>query len=246
MKVQLFSDVHFEFHADRGRAFVDALDPTDVDVLVVAGDLASSECLVRGLDLLCKRYPQVVFVTGNHSFYGSSPSAVRQLWLDAGRKHKNLHWLDDDAVTIDGVRFVGGTLWFAESEDSKRLQRHMNDFRAIGGGFDRWVYRKNLETRKYFADSLREGDVLVCHHLPSFKSVAPQYVGDPLNVFFVCDIEPLIAERKPQLVLHGHTHGSCDYKIGETRVVCNPYGYQGYEINKSFVEKLVIDVEAKK
>jgi hypothetical protein len=38
-------------------------------------------------------------------------------------------------------------------------------------------------------------------------------------------------ESHPQIKLwtHGHTHETFDYVVGETRVVCNPRGYIGYE-----------------
>jgi hypothetical protein len=37
----------------------------------------------------------------------------------------------------------------------------------------------------------------------------------------------------PQIKLwtHGHTHHEFEYVIGETKVVCNPRGYIGYEAN---------------
>jgi Icc-related predicted phosphoesterase len=44
---------------------------------------------------------------------------------------------------------------------------------------------------------------------------------------------------RPALWLHGHTHGSCDYKLGDTRVVCNPMGYPG-EVSE--YTKLTIDL----
>ena len=40
MKIQLLSDLHIEFHQDRGAAWIDTLDSTDVDVLILAGDIA--------------------------------------------------------------------------------------------------------------------------------------------------------------------------------------------------------------
>ena len=39
MKIQLASDIHCEFHDDKGRKFATDLAGEDVDVLVVAGDL---------------------------------------------------------------------------------------------------------------------------------------------------------------------------------------------------------------
>ncbi len=40
---------------------------------------------------------------------------------------------------------------------------------------------------------------------------------------------------------HGHIHSSSDYKIGNTRVVCNPKGYS-VELNKNFKPNLVLEV----
>jgi Icc-related predicted phosphoesterase len=34
-----------------------------------------------------------------------------------------------------------------------------------------------------------------------------------------------IAQVQPKLWVHGHTHIPCDWKAGETRVLCNPFGY---------------------
>jgi Icc-related predicted phosphoesterase len=64
----------------------------------------------------------------------------------------------------------------------------------------------------------------------------------------VCDIERILREKKPKLVLHGHTHSSCDYTIDHddgtaTRVVCNPFGYPHEPPNTNFNPSLVIDVD---
>jgi hypothetical protein len=65
-------------------------------------------------------------------------------------------------------------------------------------------------------------------------------VGNPLNPFFVCDLERLIRERRPKLWIHGHTPSSLNYRIGATNVVCNPFGYAGMEQNSAFDDKLVV------
>ena len=43
------------------------------------------------------------------------------------------------------------------------------------------------------------------------------------------------------LVLHGHLHRQSDYRLGDTRVVCNPRGYPNQR-NPSFVPDLVIEI----
>ena len=50
----------------------------------------------------------------------------------------------------------------------------------------------------------------------------------------------MIEEQRPALWVHGHTHDSCDYQVGVTRVVCNPRGYE--DENKRFDPELVVTV----
>ena len=73
--------------------------------------------------------------------------------------------------------------------------------------------------------------VVVGHHAPSEQSVAEMYKHDTLmNGNFFSNLEQFILDR-PQIELwtHGHMHNPSDYKIGTTRVVCNPRGYIGHE-----------------
>jgi hypothetical protein len=102
----------------------------------------------------------------------------------------------------------------------------MNDFTAILG-FTEWVYDVNQRAQRFLRAIVQPGDIVLTHHLPAQKSVAPQFRGSPLNSFFLCAQEPLMLVGKPAIWCHGHTHASADYRLGETRVVCNPFGYPG-------------------
>jgi Icc-related predicted phosphoesterase len=73
--------------------------------------------------------------------------------------------------------------------------------------------------------------VVVGHHAPSKKSTHPRYKHDTLmNGGYSSNLDFFI-EDHPQIKAwtHGHTHELFDYKVGQTRVVCNPRGYIGYE-----------------
>lgn len=105
-----------------------------------------------------------------------------------------------------------------------------------------WVYEANRRLRALLSEELAEGDVVVTHHLPSRRSIAPRYRHSPLNCFFLCDQEELIVERRPALWLHGHTHSSVDRQIGSTRIACNPFGYAvAGGLNSGFIDRLVIE-----
>jgi Icc-related predicted phosphoesterase len=84
--------------------------------------------------------------------------------------------------------------------------------------------------------------VVVGHHTPSHASCHPKYKDDrEMNGGYHSDLSEFILDR-PQIKLwtHGHTHELFDYMIGETRVVCNPRGYHGYEeIADNFKLKVV-------
>lgn len=245
MKVQYLSDVHFEFHADDGLSFVYSLDPTGVDVLVIAGDLAIGGGVGPALDLLCAHYAsaRVLYVHGNHEFYGSNRDRVIAETRAAVRRNANLIWLDNDVVALEGRRFLGTPLWFREAEDAKYLERGMNDFVQIEGFAD-WVYRENALALDFLERELGVDDIVVTHHLPASACVAPRWKGHPLNPFFLCDVEPLVRARRPATWIHGHTHDSIDVRIGETRVVANPFGYARYELNRLFEDQAVLDLGA--
>jgi len=67
--------------------------------------------------------------------------------------------------------------------------------------------------------------------LPTRHSISKRWQGNPLNRYFVTDLTALILQKQPKLWIHGHTHDSKDYKLGVTRIVCNPYGYYPNELN---------------
>ena len=64
------------------------------------------------------RWRDVVFVPGNHEYYGASPREVAKVRRKLEKHLPNLHWLDRDAAAIGATRFVGATLWFQEHDDN--------------------------------------------------------------------------------------------------------------------------------
>jgi Icc-related predicted phosphoesterase len=244
MRLLIVSDLHFEFHRDRGKSCLASL--RDADVLVCAGDLSDAQNLWDSLLLLLSKYKHVVFVFGNHEFYGSNIPAVRekvkklQDRLPKLSGLGSLHVLDNSACEIERRRFIGSTLWFTKSPLTHLNESRINDFYQIGNPHR--IYDENERALTFLKEEVTSSDIVVTHHLPSHRSVHPRYVGSPLNPFFVCDIEELIAERQPKIWIHGHTHSSCDYVIGTTQVLCNPLGYVGHDINPAFLDGLILDV----
>jgi len=239
MRLAIMSDLHYEFHRDGGRAFTASLDPTGIDALIVAGDLGTENVLAMALTMLCKRYPWVFYVPGNHEFYNTHRERVTRAVDKALRRSPNLSVLNRDIVEFEGQRFLGATLWFRKDDHAPKDD--MTDFKVIRN-FEGWVYEENAKSIEFFRRELRPGDIAISHHLPSPRSIAPAYSDHPLNPFFVCDIEDVIVSKQPVLWVHGHTHESLDYQIGPTRVVCNPFGYAAVEENTRFNQTFSVEV----
>ena len=244
MRVLLVSDLHFEFQQDGGRGLTALLDPADV--LICAGDLSNSQGVIAALRVLCEKYAHVVYVAGNHEFYDGAIPMVRRQISELATELPQLHYLHNSTCEIDGVEFVGTTLWYQErvveqSYPSGRLMRGWSDFSYIRNGRAD-IFRENEEAMAFLEAAVKPSSIVITHMLPSVKCVHPKYAGVNSNCFFVCNVEPIIQRVQPRLWCHGHTHESIDVKIGETRVLCNPFGYARVETNRAFRSDCLIEV----
>lgn len=225
MKIHVLSDLHTEFGL---RSVLDALRPVTSDILVLAGDIA-----VRGehgrehdrsLNAILDRVGPsgFMYIPGNHEYYstGCASTASRQEYRNGG-----------------GFLMKGCTLWYPDSVHARDRdnQNRMADFRHMDYDWCISEHEKDMS----FLTSGPTPDVIVTHHLPSRKSTPTRYAGNALDCYFVT---PGIADLlQPRVWIHGHTHDSFDYKLGNTRVVCNPRGYPG-ELNPDWDPCKVIDV----
>ncbi len=244
--LKIMSDLHFEYHSDQGLAWIDALDPSGVDVLVLAGDIAEVHqgALKQALISFCERYPEVIFVPGNHEYYHSSISEV-ELALQELKLIPNLHILTRRSVVIKGQRFIGATLWFTQRDDSAQAmwQLRLNDFHKIKGGFEEWVYKEAIKDAQYLTQEIRAGDVVVTHHIPSARGVAPRWQEsiEGFGRFFVHSLpEELVT--KSRLWCHGHGHDSVQTDLPNHTLIANPFGYLNHEENHQFNPKLLFEI----
>jgi len=127
MRIHPMSDTHFERLSDHGKNFIDSLDPTGVDVLALAGDIGCKvNKLVDGLEpslrMLCAKYPEVVYVTGNHEFYFHGRASLAKALRKVAKDCPNFHPLDNGVWEHKGVRFLGTTLWFPDDPNAAALR----------------------------------------------------------------------------------------------------------------------------
>lgn len=207
------------------------------------------------------QFPHVVYVAGNHEFYHGKWHRTLEVLANECAQFPNIYFLEAGSKKIDDVTFIGGTLW-TDMNKGDPLTLHavrdmMNDFRIIRHDYDGYRLIKPHDTvvrHKRMLDYIKtvvsekpdEKFVVVGHHSPSFQSVHEGYKGETLmNGAYHSDLSEFILDR-PQIKLwtHGHTHHPFDYMIGETRVVCNPRGYEsdGYSEDSGWNPNILLEI----
>jgi Icc-related predicted phosphoesterase len=263
MKLFVASDLHGEVWPHG----YDVPEGLDFDVAVFAGDIHHAYRAVNWLtNQRALWHKPVLFVAGNHEYYGSVLQDAAAMMRDASRG-TNVSFLDADEVpVIDGVRFLGCTLWtdyrFEAESQAHGLNggRFMNDHKFIrtSGGAEfpapftpAEAYKRHLTERRWLTDRLAEEHdgptVCISHHAPHPGSLHERYEDEgAINASFISDLSDVIAEYQPDLWIHGHVHDNHDYVVGETtRIVCNAHGYSrggGVSENARFIRDLVVEI----
>lgn len=246
MKIHPISDLHREFHE---------YTPADIypDVAVLAGDIGVGSAGVHWADETFQDC-NVIYVPGNHEFYHYCLEDMSEALARAARStHGHVHVLQNDEVRIAGTWFIGATLWTDFELKGAGMKYHatlacqdaMNDFnliktrrgrpgrkrRKFATGDAISEHKKSLA---FIKERLRvhaehgERCVVVTHHAPSTGSIAPRYAGEWLTCAYASNLDDyLLTISKPVLWVHGHTHETFDYTVGNTRVVCNARGFPG-------------------
>lgn len=256
MRLWIVSDLHTEF-----KQFALPEPLPDADVCVVAGDFGVGGPALA-LDWLHRNIAptmNVIFVAGNHDYYRAAYVEALREARDAAAARPRVHFLENNAVTIDGVTFTGCTLW--TDFDLKGHQEvamfeartGMNDYNRIKYSkrpFARFTpertVRTHLDSRRYLEEVLSRSagskTVVVTHHAPSLLSIPAHLASDRLSPAYASNLDYLMVKFSPALWIHGHIHEAADYMIGDTRVLSNPVGYPGERANIPEVSRLVINV----
>ena len=253
MKIQIVSDIHL------GLAPC-ALPNVGADLLILAGDIHRP---VEALRWARELPIPIIYVPGNHEYYGSSLPATDRLLRELVQD-SNVTLLDCAEKRIDDVRVLGATLWsdFLLYGDGPEREKAMDEAKRFSRDFSRiTVDEEGLETlspehcatlfmqhanwlEARLAEPFAGETVVVTHFAPSAGSIAPRFVGSLLNACFVSNLDALVERSGAALWVHGHTHNSCDYHIKRTRVLANPRGYvkDGKAENSEFDPGLTVEV----
>jgi len=267
MKLQLLSDLHLESHLNfRAEPLPGA------DMLILAGDIGSYQQGSRLTDLdfgLGRFSPRngwpvpVIYVPGNHEYDNVDFDETHQR-LRALCDELEIVWLERETRVIEGVRFVGTTLWadfdaLVEPTDSlaEALKKRGKAMRAADFYLEKAATMRNgelflaaqlreqaLACQEWLTQALAEPfdgtTVVVTHFAPSLESGDPRYGLTPGTAGFCNALDALLPHA--QLWLHGHLHCPSDYMKNGCRVVANPLGYARNGEQEGYRPELLIEV----
>jgi len=251
VRLHVLSDLHLE-HAPFTPP------PVDADVVILAGDVAPGTAGIEWMRRTFDGRP-ILHVAGNHEFYGHDLPGLTDRMREAA-VGSQIHVLENDAVVIDGVRFLGCSLWsdFDHAGPENRAntmricERLVNDYRQItateAGRPLRAQDTRDLHvaSRAWLATHLaahHDGPtVVITHHAPLVRSEpAPNAVLEAIGGAFASDLSALMDGDAVDLWVFGHIHRSVDVEVNGTRVLSNQRGYP-HEPVDGFDPALVVEV----
>jgi Icc-related predicted phosphoesterase len=253
MKLQILSDLHLEMIKP---AYSWHIPETLAEVVILAGDIGVG---LRGVEWAMSEMERLrktaVYVPGNHEYYGERLTIIERMRPAARRSR--VHVLDMEELVVEDMRFLGATLWTdylafgraTRPEAMDKAARVLNDYRLINrphGFMPGDALKSHERTRAWLetklADRWNGGTVVITHHAPSLLGTDAKFREDHLAAAFASDLEELIGRYTPSLWVHGHTHHSVRYMVGNTRIVANQMGYPHEPATGQFDPSLGVDV----
>jgi Icc-related predicted phosphoesterase len=215
-----------------------------------------------------EEFNRVYYIMGNHEHYRGVYDHTAEV-LREYLEGTNVTLLDKEFVDLDdGWQLFGGTFWtdynnddyFAKHNAQNRMCDHtvikklrnvprqtpvVGNFKPDDALVEFKTTIKTLEEGLYDYKRIDRKTIVMSHHAPSSKSVHPQFADDVLmNHAYYSDLSGLILDH-PEIKywFHGHMHDNHDYMVGDDcRVVCNPRGYSGYELNHGFDSEFNVEI----
>lgn len=262
MKILIYSDLHLEF---------DSFTPKKewlekADLVVQVGDLQYAP---NNIKILKSWNVPILFIPGNHDFWNpiyESKSmygfgfakiklryerhvkmAIQQMKEAAdGSKVKVLY---NDSVEIDGVKFIGTTLWYNAKALTEGEVLNINDYKRIFRAEDKlidteFVQEEHNAAVKYIDTELGtpfDGKRVLLTHHPAWITPKIAEMGFCSKVYGT-NLNDLWKDRA-DIMVHGHTHEHIDTKIGNTRIICNCRGYpHQHQLRSKFNKQLIVEI----
>ena len=235
--MNVISDVHFDYRENiYSNEIIAALFEKDTSqrILIIAGDLGSP-LQENYFDFLAKcsaKWKHVLLVAGNHEYYnefGLSMEKIESIIRSGTEKMPNVIFLQKSSVIIDGIRYLGCTLWSQiDLEKAEILERTVRDFSRIYVKRMRMTAEKmlrlHLDHLSWLEEELKNQEhktVVITHHPPLRELIHEKYkIYEDLASAFSSDLSRLQHDNISEWV-SGHTHTRTEFVLGATKYTTN-------------------------
>lgn len=242
----------------------------EVDLVVQVGDLHHAPNNVK---ILKTWNAPVLFVPGNHDFWNTDVrmisgapyawgngeasyfvkcdrtwgQASKEMQSEAAMSDSAVCVLDNNTIILNGVRFIGSTLWYKALDLTGWEVALINDYRRIFNE-DRqlitpaWVHERHEESVAYINSELNkpfDGKTVLLTHHPAW--IAPGLDDKQCPKAYGTDLESLWSGRV-DLMVHGHFHTPVDTVVNGTRIICNPRGYPSEDTRRTFKKNFIVEI----
>jgi Icc-related predicted phosphoesterase len=221
-----------------------------------------SNYITEFFDNITNQFEHIIYVLGNHEFYDSDINDVSVLRKTL-KQYTNLHILENESITIDNNLFIGGTCWtkikdpVLEVEALNRFSDYIyisNSDRNTTGYYtnklgkllpsdtsmkcDNFIYYVSKQIESTDVDNV----IVISHHCPTPQGIPDKFKGNFWNDLFTNHFDDyIIQNERINYWIHGHVHDvPRNYKIGETNILLNVYGYPVEEYHEQFELKTFI------
>jgi hypothetical protein len=215
---------------------------------VLAGDIHLGLDALKIAEQYQKQYGvPVIVIAGNHEFYYADIDNMLNEFRLAARSMDQVHFLENDAIELNGVRFLGCTLWsnFAlHGQANVRFSKQkasdfISDFEIIWNKGVKFTaddaalrFEQSYAWLEQELAKPHDGDtVVVTHFAPHRATIHPDHLvagSDELTPYFTADCSDLMQRYPIKAWLYGHNHNSVDVVVKDgTRIVSNQRGYPG-------------------
>jgi predicted phosphohydrolase len=256
MQLQFASDLHLEFHENRYYLRDNPLKVAG-DILLLAGDIVPLKTMERYEDFfnfLADNFSHTYWLPGNHEYYDFDIANKSGALKESIRPNVTL--LNNQTVTIDDIQLHFSTLWSDVSASKARtIEQSLNDFHLIRFegkrlSVDQYnqMHRDSLtflQDALIYSQTTDNIDIVITHHVPTFRHYPIQYKNSPINEAFATDMDKFIESCDADFWIYGHHHAAVnDFAIGNTKLITNQLGYVHAGENQAFNNGKVIDLKS--
>jgi len=261
MYLHILSDIHLEFlphitnieklRKKLPKLYTDCEIETKECILILAGDIGdpTMDNYWTFLKDCSSKYKYVIFIIGNHEYYNKKN---KKITMNEKKEiiHKkleeieteNLFLLDNNKINIDGIDFIGSTLWtYIPKNHENYITNCISDYKTIYTDIDEKltpevsniIHNNDVE---FLKDNITSDCVIITHHLPTDLLIDSKYkIYGELNHAFYTNLEHIFTD-KIKLWVCGHTHTPKKCEINNIKCIANPIGYENENSNSKIVE----------